>query len=329
MFDFIYIEEAVREHRRVRQICARYPTARLVPCDRFGEVFNRGAQNFRLQKKRPALVLAEKHGNFVLEAPAGYGIGAIVNYYFSHMLNCIYDCRYCFLQGMYRSSHLVLFVNYEDFHAAIEDSARATGDSVCFFSGYDCDSLALEPLTGFASSFLPAFESLPDSATVELRTKSVQIAALLERDPVPNCVVAFSMVPDAVTQGLEPGVPSLSQRLRAMCELQNAGWNVGLRFDPLLASDDAETVYREFFERVFSAVDASRVHSVTLGPFRLPRDFHRRMTRLYPEEGLLYRGLEERDGLVSYTSEVEEPLRRCCEEEIVGYIAPERIFLHF
>ena len=30
-----------------------------------------------------------------------------------------------------------------------------------FFSGYDCDSLALEPVTGFAASTLDLFEGLP------------------------------------------------------------------------------------------------------------------------------------------------------------------------
>ena len=36
------------------------------------------------------------------------------------MLNCLYDCRYCFLQGMYRSANYVLYVNYEDFTKDID-----------------------------------------------------------------------------------------------------------------------------------------------------------------------------------------------------------------
>mgnify|MGYP006970641936 FL=1 len=30
------------------------------------------------------------------------------------MMNCIYDCSYCYLKGMYPSGHMVLFVNIED-----------------------------------------------------------------------------------------------------------------------------------------------------------------------------------------------------------------------
>lgn len=66
MVSVVYIEEAVREHPRVKRICSRLSHARIIPA---------------------------------------YGLGGDKNFYFSHMLNCIYDCRYCFLQGMFRSAH--------------------------------------------------------------------------------------------------------------------------------------------------------------------------------------------------------------------------------
>ena len=53
MFDFIYAEESILDHPRTRALLDRFPRAQLVPCARYGEVFNRTAQNFRLQKRRP------------------------------------------------------------------------------------------------------------------------------------------------------------------------------------------------------------------------------------------------------------------------------------
>jgi spore photoproduct lyase len=120
MFSAIYIEEELRESDRVLRLLHRFPKLPHIYCERYGDVFNRKSQNFRLQKKAPALILAKKYGNKVLEAPAGYGYNQAKSYYFSHMLNCVYDCRYCFLQGMYSSANYVLFVNYEDFESAIE-----------------------------------------------------------------------------------------------------------------------------------------------------------------------------------------------------------------
>ena len=103
MIHTIYIEDEVRDHPRTLKICERFPNAVKISCDRYTRVFNNNSQNFRLQKKNPALILARKHKKHVLPTPIGYGIGSERNYYFSHMLNCLYDCRYCFLQGMYLS----------------------------------------------------------------------------------------------------------------------------------------------------------------------------------------------------------------------------------
>ena len=212
MFDFIYAEESILDHPRTRALLDRFPRAQLVPCARYGEVFNRTAQNFRLQKHRPALILAHKAGRRVLPAPDGYGIGGERNYYFSHLLNCPYDCRYCFLQGLYRSAHLVLFVNYEDFQQDIAAHIAADAPNTpYFFSGYDCDSLALEGITHFTADFLPFFADHPQ-AYFELRTKSVRIKTLLATQPLPNCVVAFSMTPPALADQFEVGTPPVARR---------------------------------------------------------------------------------------------------------------------
>ncbi len=115
MIDTIYIEKEIKKHPRTLEILSKFRNVRTIAIDRYGEVFNRKNQNFRIQKKNPCLILAKKHKGFVLPAPEGFGIGSSKNYYFSHMLNCIYDCNYCFLQGMFNSAHYVIFVNYEDF----------------------------------------------------------------------------------------------------------------------------------------------------------------------------------------------------------------------
>ncbi len=232
MIDTFYVEEEAARHPRVRALLARHPRSLVVPIGGYGEVFNRSQQSFRLQKRKPSLILAQKRGNLVLEAP--YGIGGDRNFYFSHVLNCLYDCRYCFLQGMYRSAHYVLFVNYEDFQEALLKTAdRFPGEEVYFFSGYDGDSLALESLTGFAEAFLPFFAENP-RLVLELRTKSIAIRSLLAREAFPNCIAAFSFTPGEFSKSLERGVPPVEQRIAAAAKLAGRGWRIGLRFDPLL-----------------------------------------------------------------------------------------------
>lgn len=325
MIETLYIEENILQHPRTAEIAARFPGARRIICRRYGEVFNPKAQNFRLQKQRPALILAEKYKNFALEAPPGYGIGAGRNYYFSHMLNCLYDCRYCFLQGMYRSAHYVLFVNYEDFqNEIVQLCSESPHENIHFFSGYDCDSLALEPVTGFAGHFLPFFDQIPN-AWLELRTKSTQIRTLLSRPPVPRCIVAFSLNPDAVAAKVEAKAPPLERRLMAMAKLQKKGWALGLRFDPLIYQSDFKEQYSRLFEQVFSVIDPDRLHSVSLGAFRLPLPYFKKMHRLYPEAKLFAGPLSQNNGMMTYRRELEQDMIQYCSEQLLSHI-PEAIF---
>jgi spore photoproduct lyase len=322
----IYVEEEIQDHPRTLQIQARFPDAEIVYCSRYGEIFNRRAQHFRLQKRRPSLILAKKHRSFVREAPAGFGIEGARSFTFSHMHNCIYDCRYCFLQGMYRSAHYVLFVNYEDFQWALEERIRAgQGEEMWFFSGYDCDSLALEPVTRFAASFVPFFARFPQ-VWLELRTKSTQIRSLLEMDAAPNVVVAFSFTPEEVQGSMEHLTPSVDRRIRAMERLQNRGWRLGLRFDPLIYNEGYREQYRRLFEQVFGAIRLQSLHSVSLGPFRLAGDQFRTMTRLYPEDVLFAAPFDAEGEPVAYPRDLEEEMMAFCREELLRHI-PGEIFV--
>ncbi|PPR26236.1 MAG: hypothetical protein CFH34_01080, partial [Alphaproteobacteria bacterium MarineAlpha9_Bin4] len=111
----IYIEKSIKNLARVKAIIRRFRDPSIIYINRYTEVFNKKNQNFSLQKKNPAVILAKKQGNFLLKTPESYTIGRKNNYYFSYMYNCIFDCRYCFLQGLYNSSNFVIFINYEDY----------------------------------------------------------------------------------------------------------------------------------------------------------------------------------------------------------------------
>jgi len=326
MIETIYIEEEIEDHPRTGEICRRFPQARLIPCRHYGEIFNRKNQNFRLQKVQPALILAKKFKNFVLDAPAGYGIGGTCNYYFSHMLNCIYDCRYCFLQGMYRSANYVVFVNYEDFTDAI---IKKINDNInCksfFFSGYDCDSLALEPVTRFADNYLPIFRRYPD-ACIELRTKSTQIRSLLKIDPLPNCVIAFSFTPEEISNALEHGTPSIDKRLAAMVKLQKHGWKLGLRFDPLIYQDNYDEIYERLFNIIFSKIAAENLHSVSLGTLRFPETYFQNIIRLYPDERLFTGSFERKQGMRTYNSHIEQSMLQYCKTRLSHYVPAQILF---
>ena len=108
------------------------------------------------------------------------------------MLNCIYDCNYCFLQGMFNSAHYVIFVNYEDFFKQIKKKIENINGDSCFFSGYDYDSL-LDNITDFVTFIIKQFENL-DNTLLEIRSKSINIKNILKFKPNKNILPAFQLI---------------------------------------------------------------------------------------------------------------------------------------
>lgn len=327
MIHTIYIEEEMLNHPKTIEILEKFPLAHRVTCKRYGEVFNLNNQNFRLQKQKPALILARKHGKKILKTPPDYQIGTANNFYFSHMLNCIYDCRYCFLQGMFRSAHYVVFVNFDDFKQEIlETTSSLNGQRATFFSGYDGDSLAFNSITHFAEDFISFFKDLPDH-TLEIRTKSDNIGQLLKlNSPPPNVVIAYSLNPETIIQKLEHKTPPLKRRLKALKKLQERGWKIGLRFDPLIYHKNWQEQYLQLFEEVFSELDGQKIHSTTLGPFRLPHPIYKKMVELYPDEPLFFHQLSTHGKGISYSKEIEETMRHFCSTTLLEHISKSTFF---
>lgn len=324
--DTIYIEDGLQENERVKRILSRFKHVKnIIICQHYGEVFNARAQNFRLQKENPALILARKTNRFVLETPEGFGIGGQQNYYFSHMLNCIYDCRYCFLQGMYPSAHYVIFINYEEFMQDITRISEQATEPSYFFSGYDGDSLAFDDVTGFLDNLLPFFRTLPN-AILELRTKSINVKRLLAEPALDNCVVAFSFTPQEISSQVEHGVPSVEKRINAMQRLAEHGCLLGLRFDPLIYADNYQELYRSLIDSVLTRLDRKMIHSVSIGPMRFPSKMHQKLINLYPQDKLMAHPLQKRGNLYSYSEAIENEMKQFVTKYLQNYLDDTLLF---
>ena len=285
MAKLIYIEKQVRNHPRAQNILKKLKCSNVVEINHFGEIFNRNSQNFRIQKENVNYIIAAKTNNMVIPVPSP--TSAVKGYYFSHMYNCFYDCTYCFLQGLFNSAYHVYFVNYEDFGKEILNITKKTETNLWFFSGYDCDSLASEKVTEFTSYFVPLFSNLKN-CLLEIRTKSGQAKRLLKYDAHPNIICAFSLNPQSVIDSYEKGTSSLLNRLNSMILLAKKGWNIGLRFDPIMLNCASKKQYIDLFEQALGSIPKKNIHSVSIGGFRLSENHHKKMKHIDPNNKLLF-----------------------------------------
>ena len=321
----IYIEKKVRDHPNTHKIIKNVQSRKIIYCDSYSEIFNTNNQNFRIQKKVPTLILAKKENNFLYKAPKSFTIGYSNNYYFSHMLNCPYDCQYCYLQGSLNSSNYLIFVNYEDFFKAMQYIVQNNNKVSCFFSGYESDNLALEKVTNFLENFIHNFKHL-NKAFLEVRSKSVNIDIFKKIKPISNIIPAFSLNPQFIIDAYEDKTPNLLKRLHAIKVLQEYGWNVGLRFDPLIWFE-SKYRYQQFFNQVFSSINILRIHSVTLGNFRMPKDFLKKIAKISPNNQLVQKKLIRQ--IFDNDQDITDKFgREYCLDQIKRYVPEEKVFLN-
>ena len=327
MIETIYIENHIKNHPRTKKILSRFKkNINVVYCDHYGEIFNIKSQNFRIQKNKPALILAKKEGKKIHNIPKNFGIGGKKNYYFSHMLNCIYDCEYCFLQGKHMSAHYLLFVNYEDFFVEIKKEINKNREEKSyFFSGYDCDSLAFDGITGFIESFFPIFQK-NKNGILELRTKSTQINKILKYKPIDNCIIAFSFTPENISKLIEHKTPSVKKRIVAMKKLANAGWKLGLRFDPIIPACNFAKIYENLFKNIAANINEKDIHSISFGMMRFPKKMFKRMNKENSNKRILSLSLENRKGIYTYKEKMENKLENIIVSKLRKYMKNTPIY---
>ena len=79
-------------------------------------------------------------------------------------------------------------------------------------------------------------------------------------------------------------------------------------------------------EQVATAVPEESVHSVSVGTFRLPRDFARTLGRMHPQDPLLAAAAHEEGGSLTYGPRVRELLLAPLRQRIVELWGEERFY---
>lgn len=319
------MEKEIADHPNTLKIVEKFPRARVIPIENYMDVFCRSGQDARAQKHSVKLILARRHGRLVYPGAAVCpDFGNAHFYYASSALGCLYDCDYCYLHGMYASANLVIFVNLEDTFREIDRLLEQFPVYLCV--SYDTDLLALEGVTGFASAWW-AFAKERPRLTVEMRTKSANLDAVRRMTPVDNFVLAWTLSPPAIAAKYEHGAPGFDARLAALKAAVKAGWKVRLCFDPLLDVKGWREQYPAMIRQVFSEISPQAVRDVSIGVFRVGRDYLKSMQRRRPDSELAQYPYECENGVCSYPAAKRRSMLSLAAEETARYIGDNRIFV--
>lgn len=326
-FSTVYIEKEIW-NPDIRNCFSSAP----VFINHYKDVFNRSHQDFAAQKKAPSLILAKKTGTLLYKgAPVCQSFGNEHFYYTSCMMNCIYHCDYCYLQGMYPSGHVVVFVNLEDYFNELETLLKAHPVYLCI--SYDTDLLALEQTFSFVSKWLSFAKEHPD-LTLEIRTKSGNPAVFGslanlytgKEELKKQVIFAWTVSPAGLCKAIEHGAASLPLRLNALQGAKTAGFSVRLCFDPMIFCNGWKTEYSTLVETVFSMVSAQDLYDVSIGVFRISNEYLKNMRKKRPDSSIVQYPYITEQG-VSHYGNLSEEMVQYLQKLLLRHLPAEKIFL--
>ncbi len=324
-FSHIYIEKEAKKYQESKKILERFPNSQVIEIESYKEFFSRNNQNFSLQKKSPKLILAVKKENYLYEgAKVCESFGNDNFYYSSSILNCIYDCEYCYLQGVYSSGNIVIFVNLEDMFKEIEERLKNHSMYICI--SYDTDLMALEEITGFVKRWY-SFVEKHKNLKIELRTKSANIKVFKELEANSNFIVAWTLSPREFAKKHEIGTPTFDMRVKAVKELVENGWTVRVCFDPMIKIENFNQIYGEMVEETFQQIDGKKILDVSIGTFRISKEYMKRMKGNRRNSVILSYPFQCQEGVYTYSVEENREMLDFVKDKILKFVDKEKIFI--
>lgn len=269
----IYIETSVKDSALAARAKTMFPHAEIKETDGKTQV---GSIHFS-QRTDTLLIHQEKY-DFLKPCPCSCGSAGCGYNLVNLGFGCRFECEYCFLQ-QYQNLHAVLLpANIDEFLQKLETGTYRKGpfDRPRIGSGEFTDSLVFDDLTQYSQKIVPFFRARPEWQ-FEFKTKSTNIAGLLQAGGCENVVVSWSVNSAKITNEAEHFTPNLTNRLAAACEVAKAGYRLGFHFDPVIIYEGYQADYARTVEEMADTLPSDKVAWISVGTLRFSRELKKQI----------------------------------------------------
>ncbi|WP_299053668.1 spore photoproduct lyase family protein [uncultured Nocardioides sp.] len=258
----LYVEPGVEDWQRGREVLARYPDAERIEVASHQNIpelhGNPGGVRDWVRNKRQVLVLGEKKS---LQAREN---GRSADWIAPSTSNgCAMACGYCYVpRRKGYANPITVFVNIERITGYLARHVKRLGpkpepnqcDPVdwVYDIGENGDCSVDAMVSDNVRDLVDLFGDLP-GAKASFATKHVN-RDLLEWDPRGGTRIRFSLMPERTAKLLDLRTSPVAERIAAIDDFVEAGYEVQLNFSPVVVHETWEAEWRELLRQVADGV---------------------------------------------------------------------------
>ncbi len=211
------------------------------------------------------LFITEFSGNFIKDCPCTPKHVSCLYKNINFAYGCPLSCSYCILQHYINYPTLTLFSNMEKIKDEVKEYKKGK-KYLRMGTGELTDSLVWEVIYPFSQWFIDVFRKHED-IIFEFKTKFSYIKNFPKLKKNKNIMVSFSLNPKRLKVE-EKYASETKSRIKAMGELEERGYIIGVHFDPIIIYDGYEKDYKELIKKLFFNISPNRIGWVSMGALR-------------------------------------------------------------
>lgn len=245
-FDAVYYEEKAIDYalgQEMRRKYATLPWIKIESHNRIPELTSARNKDFP-RLKRHLIIGVRKTHRYV---PNSKVSDWLVPYTSS---GCRAMCMYCYLVCNYnKCSYLRLFVNRDEMFNLLIKRAAAAPAPQTFEIGSNSDLVLENVITGNLTFTIEKF-AREGRGHITFPTKFDMVEPLVNLDHRGKTIFRMSVNPSRIIERVEFGTSALNARIRALNDMADAGYPVGMLIAPVILLPDWKQLYGELIDRL-------------------------------------------------------------------------------
>ena len=218
--------------------------------------------------------------------------------------SCGFDCSYCSIQSFYNENKIGFDKNFATKLKTLKLDANKTYH---IGTGQSSDSLMWGNKHGILEALFE-FAKKNQNVILELKTKSDNIAYLLENDVPKNILCTWSINTPTIIKNEENLSALLEQRIKSARKLADKGVLVGFHFHPIVVYENYLSEYKKTIDVLLENFEPSEVALVSLGTLTFIKPVIKKLRSRDFKSKILQMPMENASGKQSYPLHVKEEM---------------------